>query len=471
MSPFSASGLTGALFIDPEMAEVLSDRRWLEAMLDVEAALARAEAEVGVIPASAAEVIASCCQAELYDIAEIGRRTTLAGNPAIPLVAMLTEKVREKDPAAAEFVHYGATSQDVIDTGLGLLIGDAQVLLLNRLSSSCTALANLAHQHRRTPAIGRTLLQHALPLTFGLKCANWLDPLVRSHTAIRLHRAPWLQFGGATGTLSALGEKGLDVQNALLAGGVINRAVDGRYSALEHWGPNWHTMRTQQQGVAADLGILCSTLGKIARDIALLMQTEVAEVFEPSAPGKGGSSTLPHKRNPVQTTAIIAAATRTPGLVATMLAAGLQEHERGVGGWHAEWDTMRELLALTGAAALHMQTLLEGLEVDTARMRANLELTNGLIMAERLTFALAPTLGKARAKSFMEAACKRAVAEKRHLRDVLGDAPEAAGFDLASLFDPATYLGASDVFIDRNLALYEEEKEYMTVAPPQRSSS
>jgi 3-carboxy-cis,cis-muconate cycloisomerase len=192
-----------------------------------------------------------------------------------------------------------------------------------------------------------------------------------------------------------------------------------------------------------------------------LMQTEVAEVFEPSAPGKGGSSTLPHKRNPVQSVAIIAIATRTPGLVATMLSAGLQEHERGVGGWHAEWDTMRELLLLTGAAALHMQTMLEGLEVDTERMRANLELTNGLIMAERVTFALAPALGKSKAKSFMEAACKQAVAEKQHLREVLRDAPEAAGLDLDALFDPATYLGASDVFIDRILALYEDEKQYM----------
>jgi 3-carboxy-cis,cis-muconate cycloisomerase len=164
----------------------------------------------------------------------------------------------------------------------------------------------------------------------------------------------------------------------------------------------------------------------------------------------------------VQTTAIIAIATRTPGLVATMLSAGLQEHERGVGGWHAEWDTMRELLLLTGAASLHMQTLLEGLEVDTLRMRQNLELTNGLIMAERVTFALAPSLGKSRAKAFMEVACKQATAEKRHLRQVLREAPETAALDLEALFDPTTYLGASDVFIDRILALYEDEKEYMS---------
>jgi 3-carboxy-cis,cis-muconate cycloisomerase len=469
MSPFNASGLTGALFADPEMADILSDRRWLEAMLDFEAALARAEAEVGVIPAEAAAVIASCCEAELYDIAEIGRRTTLAGNPAIPLVAMLGEKVREKDSAAAEFVHYGATSQDVIDTGLGIVLQSGVGAVLKRLSGACHALAKLAAAHRRTPMVGRTLLQHALPISFGLKCANWLDDLVRGHDILQSRSLQTLQFGGAVGTLAALGEQGDAVVGDLE---IARLPARDRRMARSFYGLGipWHTSRAREQEVAAQLGILCSTLGKIARDIALLMQTEVAEVFEPSAPGKGGSSTLPHKRNPVQTTAIIAIATRTPGLVATMLAAGLQEHERGVGGWHAEWDTMRELLTLTGAAALHMQNLLEGLEVDTERMRANLELSRGLIMAERLTFALAPSLGKAKAKALMEAACKTAVAQKRHLKEVLRETPAAAALDLDALFDPATYLGVSDVFIDRILALYEEEKSYMADGTPTSSS-
>ncbi len=458
----NGAGLTGALFADPEMAELLSDRRWLEAMLEFEAALARAEAEVGVIPMEAAEVIASCCEAALYDIAEIGRRTTLAGNPAIPLVAMLTEKVREKDPLAAEFVHYGATSQDVIDSGISIMFGAATRLLGTRIARCCGALATIAAKHRQTIMVGRTLLQHALPISFGLKAAQWLGQLLPTEHAIRHAQTERLQFGGAAGTLSSLGPHAA--------------AVAARLAEAEPWrrqpvAAPWFTNRVRRQSTAAEFGILASTLGKIARDIALLMQTEVAEVFEPSAPGKGGSSTLPHKRNPVQTVAVIAIAHRTPGLVATMLAAGLQEHERGAGGWHAEWDTMRELLTLTGAAALHMQTMLEGLEVDTERMRANLEMTDGLIMAERVTFALAPTLGKAKAKSFMEAACKRAVAEKRHLKDVLRDAPEAKELDLDALFDPVTYLGASDVFIDRILALYEEEKEYMVEASPPRSSS
>jgi 3-carboxy-cis,cis-muconate cycloisomerase len=460
MSPFTANGLTGALFADPEMAEILSDRRWLEAMLDFEAALARAEAEVGVIPKAAAEVIASCCEADIYDIAEIGRRTTLAGNPAIPLVAMLTDKVREKNAAAAEFVHYGATSQDVIDSAMQSMFSDTGSMLLDRVANCCHALAELANRHRTTVMAGRTLLQHALPIPFGLKCANWLDVLRSCHDSLMMSRPCRLQFGGAAGTLASLGESADRAAELMRKGAVYKDGAVIR--GFQGYDTPWHTNRWNNLKWASFLGILCSALGKIARDIALLMQTEVAEVFEPSAPGKGGSSTLPHKRNPVQSVAIIAIATRTPGLVATMLSAGMQEHERGVGGWHAEWDTMRELLLLTGAAALHMQTMLEGLEVDTDRMRANLELTNGLIMAERVTFALAPALGKSKAKSFMEAACKQAVAQKLHLREVLRDAPEADALDLDALFDPATYLGASDVFIDRILASYEEERQYMT---------
>ncbi len=455
-------GLTGALFADPEMAAILSDRSWLHEMLAFEAALARAEARVGVIPGTAAEAIASCCQADFYDIAEIGRRATLAGNPAIPLVAMLTEKVRAKDRAAAEFVHYGATSQDVIDTALGQLHSQACELIGRRIRACEDALARLATSHRTTPMAGRTLLQQALPISFGLKCAQWLEALALGRNDLARHADARLQFGGAVGHLAALGDKAVPVLEALTAdynGESLNKRPPSRPGPQS--APS-HTARGRLQASAAHLGIVAAALGKIARDIALLMQSEVGEVFEPAAPGKGGSSTLPHKRNPVQTTAIIAIALRTPGLVATMLAAGLQEHERGVGGWHAEWDTMRELLSLTGAAALHMQTLLAGLEVDAERMRANLDLSNGLVMAERLTFALASTLGKAGAKTLMEDACQRAVREKRHLREVLGRLPEAKGLDLDALFDPSTYLGASDMFIDRVLKLYEEARRDMT---------
>ena len=447
MALFEANGLTGSLFADSEIAETLSDRRWLEAMLNFEADLARAEAKVGVIPSAAAEHIAACCDVNLYEIAEIGRRATLAGNAAIPMVAMLTAQVAQRNAAAAEFVHYGATSQDVIDSGLVCVIDGAQELILKRIGRCCEALATLADTHRKTVMPGRTLLQHALPISFGLKCAQWLDALLQSHEVLTQRSAPSLQFGGAVGNLSALGDKGTRVIEALRESGLAHRRVP------------WHTNRSQLQLVASHLGILTSTLGKIARDISLLMQTEVAEVFEPSLPGKGGSSTLPHKRNPVQSVAIIAIAMRTPALVATMLSAGMQEHERGVGGWHAEWDTLRALLQLTGAAALHMQTLLDGIEVDAVRMRANLELSNGLMMAERVTFALAPSMGRSKAKAFMETACKQAMLDKQHLKGHLLTKPEVAALDLDALFDPSTYLGASDNFIDSLIARFKPQQQ------------
>jgi 3-carboxy-cis,cis-muconate cycloisomerase len=453
------SGLTGALFVDAGMAAALSDRSWLEGMLLFEAALARAEAECGVIPARAAELIAMCCDASQFDLGELGRRTTLAGNPAIPLVAMLTDLVRNRDPDAAEFVHFGATSQDVIDTALGLILEDATVIVLDRLAASCHALAGLARQHRRTPMVGRTLLQHALPISFGHKCALWLDGLLMSHDNLMSRTANWLQFGGAAGTLASLGDKADAVHAALGAQPLRQRRGAAKAFAQPPFA--WHSNRSHLQLVACQFGILAQSMGKIARDIVLMMQTEVAEVFEAAAPGKGGSSTLPHKRNPVQTTAILAAATRAPGLVATLLSAGVHEHERAAGNWHAEWDTLRELVALVGTAALHLQELLTGLDVNSDRMRQNLDMTQGLILSERVVFALAPTIGKAKAKSLIEQACKQAIAEKRHLKDVLSGLAEARDIDLETLFDPASYLGTSDLVIDRVLDLYDAEKKYM----------
>jgi 3-carboxy-cis,cis-muconate cycloisomerase len=458
---FSSNGLTGSLFVDSEMLDSVSDRRWLEAMLDFQAALAQSEANVGVIPEAAAKVIIDCCKVEQFDIAEIGRRTSLAGNPAIPLVAMLTAKVKENDPVAAEFVHYGATSQDVIDSAMGYLIGDARSIILKRITGCCHALAALADKHRATPMVGRTLLQHALPISFGLKCANWLDPLVKNFDEMTVKSPQWLQFGGAAGTLAALGDQALAVQAELLKAGVMSKRAGRSWQSFTGRDIPWHAMRSQQHIIACQLGTLAAAMGKIARDVTLLMQTEIAEVFEPTAPGKGGSSTLPHKRNPVQSVAIISAAMRTPGLVATMLTSGLQEHERAAGGWHAEWDVMRELLVLTGTAAGHLETMLKGLEIDAARMRKNLDLTHGLIMAERVTFALAPTLGKAKAKSLMETACKEAARDGVHLHGLMKNMPEAKGLDLDALFNPATYLGASNNFIDTILKQYEEEKHYM----------
>jgi 3-carboxy-cis,cis-muconate cycloisomerase len=455
-------GLYGELFADAGMAAIFSDRAAVQAMLDFEAALARAEAAVGVIPKEAAEPIAAACKAELYDIAEIGRQTTLAGNPAIPLVKLLTAEVAKANPEAAKWVHWGATSQDVIDSGAAMQAGRACDLLTDRIAAICHRLAALADRHRRTVMAGRTLLQHAVPTTFGVKAAHWLDDMVQAHDDMQISGLPRLQFGGAAGTLASLGPRGAEVADKLMQ----TRGL-GFMGIAEPW----HTQRRLLLHTASKLGMLIAGLGKMARDVALMMQSEVAEAFEPAAGGRGGSSTMPHKRNPVLATAILAAAHRAPGLVATMLTAAVQEHERAVGGWHAEWETLPQLFKLAGAATKHAATLLDGIEIDAGRMRANLELTMGLVMSERIALALAEKVGRAEAKRIVEATSKRTILDKRHLRETLRTDPAvAAHLDegaIATLFDPETYLGATDAIIDAILARYREEKEHMAPIPEQ----
>ena len=440
----AAPGLYGELFADNAMSGLFDDRGTLQGMLDFEAALARDEASEGIIPAAAAPVIAAHCRAEFFDIAEIGRQTTLAGNPAIPMVRMLTARVATNDPEAARWVHWGATSQDAIDTGRLIQMSGALRVIEERLATLAGLVARLAHDHRHTVMAGRTLLQHALPTTFGLKAAYWLDSLTGHAGALtRLSPAAPLQLGGAAGTLASLGDKGSALQERMMG---FELAVP------------WHATRQALIRLGAEFGLIAGTLGKIGRDITLLMQTEVAEVFEGAAAGKGGSSTLPHKRNPVQSLAMSAIATRTPGLVATLLAAMPQEHERAAGGWHAEWETLPDLCVLTGASLTHAIALIEGLEIDTRRMRANLDLTGGLILSERIALALGDVMPRLEAKALVESACARALAEKRPLRDILAEEPAITGHidgaALSRLFDPATYLGASQAVIERVLALY-----------------
>lgn len=451
-----SSGLFGQLFVDSEMAAVFNDRAALQGMLDFEAALARAEAEVGVIPQQAAAAIAAQCDAALYDPVEIGRAATLAGNPAIPLVKALTARVAAADAEAAKWVHFGATSQDVIDSGVAQQQRAACAILLDRSARLAHALAELARTHRQTPMIGRTFLQQAVPIPFGLKAAQWLDTVVRFHDDFMLHGQSSHQLGGAAGTLASLGEQAPAVQNAFA------RIMPSIGAVMT---PS-HTARARQVRIAADLGILTGHLGKIAQDVALMAQSEIAELAEPEAPGKGGSSAMPHKRNPVLCTLILAAAKRTPGLVATMLSAMPQEHERGLGGWHAEWPTMRDLYLTAGSALGQTVSLIEGLQVFPDAMRRNLDLTNGLVMAERISLALAESLGRGAAHHLLEEASRSCVASGRHLRELLAeDAAVSAQLSpaaLDALFDPATYRGASDTIIDGILAHYEEEREYMT---------
>jgi 3-carboxy-cis,cis-muconate cycloisomerase len=435
------------LFTTDAMRAVFSDDARVQRMLDFEAALARAEAKCGVIPAAAAEAIGRCCRASDFDFGGLATAARTAGNLAIPLVAALTERVGGLDAAARGFVHWGATSQDVIDTALVMQLREALRLIERGLARLADALAAKADAHRATPLPGRTWLQQAVPVTLGLKLATSLSAIDRHRVRIAelQPRVAVLQFGGAVGTLASLGTHGLAVERALAA-------------ELELAIPDvpWHTQRDIVCDVATTLGLLAATLGKLGRDTALLAQTEVGEAFEPAAPGRGGSSTLPNKRNPVGAAIAIAAATRIPGLVATMLAAAVQEHERGLGNWPAEWDTLPQIVMLAAGSLDAMAEVVAGLDIDAARMRANLELSQGQLFTEASQMALAPALGRDIAHELVAAASRKASRERRHLRDVLGEEPRVrAVLDataLAQLFDPQSYLGASDAFVARALA-------------------
>ena len=440
-------GLFGPLFHGPAMGAVFTDRAHLQGMLDFEAALARAEAKTGVIPAAAVAPITAQCDAALYDLGAIAEGAARSGNTAIPLVKVLTAMVAAQDKAAAGYVHWGATSQDAMDTGLVLQLRSAIALIEANLKTLSEALAALAQKHRQTPMVGRTWLQHALPITFGLKAAGWLDAVERHRARIAelKPRLLVLQFGGAAGTLAALGDKGVAVAEALAA-----------ELKLDLPAMPWHGARDRVVELGAVLALLTGSLGKMARDIGLLMQTDVAEVFEPAGEGRGGSSTMPHKRNPVGAAAVLAAATRVPHLAGSLLSGMVQEHERGLGGWHAEWQALPELVQLSAGALANMVEVINGLEVQPERMRTNLDATHGLIMAEAVAMALGAKLGKQEAHHLVEAASKRAVAEKRHLRDVLAEDQAAMqhlkGEGLDQLFDPLGSTGVAITLIDRVLA-------------------
>jgi 3-carboxy-cis,cis-muconate cycloisomerase len=439
--------LVNPLFRWDALEELFSDRARLQAMLDFEAALARAEATTGVIPAAVAPAIAAKCAAELFDGAAIARSAARAGNLAIPLVKALITLVADADAEAGRYVHWGATSQDAIDTGLVLQLRRAVPLIESELARLADALAALAEEHRGTVVAGRTWMQQAVPTSLGVKVAGWLDAVNRHRTRFAevRERALVLQFGGAVGTLAALGNRGMHVAAAL-----------ARELELPPPDLPWHSHRDRLAEVATTVGLCTGTLGKIARDISLHMQTEIAEIAEPTAEDRGGSSTMPHKRNPLASAVALAAATRIPGLVGSMLSGMVQEEERGLGGWHAEWETVPELMGLFGGALHHLTEAVTALEIDALRMSANLEATQGLIFAEAVQMALAVKVGRVEAQRLVEAACQRGRSERKHLRDVLAADPAAAKHlppaELARLFDPRQYLGAASEMIDRVLA-------------------
>ena len=439
--------LFDAYFTARDMREVFCDQGRVQAMLDFEAALARAEARVGLIPASAVAPIQAACSAGLYDFAALGEAIATAGNSAIPLVKALGKQIAAQNAEAERYVHLGATSQDVMDSGLVLQLRRALELIENDLAQLGQILATQAERYVATPLAGRTWLQHATPVTLGMKIAGWLGAVTRSRQRLAelKPRLLVLQFGGASGTLAALGEQAMPIAQAL--------AEELQLTLPEQ---PWHTQRDRVVEFGAVLGLIAGSLGKLGRDVSLLMQTEAAEVFEPSAPGKGGSSTMPHKRNPVGAAVLIGAATRVPGLLSTLFSAMPQEHERSLGLWHAEWETLPEICCLVSGSLQQALLIAQGLEVDAGRMAHNLDLTQGLVLAEAVSIVLAQRVGRDTAHHLLERCCKRAVAEQRHLRAVLGDEPqvtaELSAAELDHLLDPAHYLGQAKTWVERAVA-------------------
>jgi 3-carboxy-cis,cis-muconate cycloisomerase len=443
VSPIDSS-IYGGLFTTPAMRALFADEARLQRMLDVEAALARAEAKLGLIPTEAAAEITAKADVSRFDLAAIGRGTKLVGYPIVPLIKALSQACAGD---AGRWVHWGATTQDIIDTALVLQLRDGLELIREDLEGIEVALVDLARRYRDTPMAGRTHAQHALPITFGFKCALWLAPLQRhSDRLARLSgEVAVVQFGGAVGTLASLGADGIPVMEALAA------ELGLRTPPIA-----WHVGRDGLAEVASFLGLLTGSLGKIATDIALLMQAEIGEVAEPHREGRGGSSTMPQKRNPIACEFILACARNVRELVPVMLDAMVQDHERATGPWHAEWVALPQAFALTAGALHHTRALLEGLVVDPARMRRNLEVTRGMISAEAVMMALAPHVGRDQAHHLVAAACDRALADGRHLLEELqADAAITAHLPparLVELLDPQNYTGLAGEFVDRVLA-------------------
>ena len=430
----------------------LGDQDWLQALLDTEAALARAVERAGLAPAGSGAAVTAAARADRFDAADIGRQAVLIGNPVAALVRALAAVV---PPEARDAIHRGATSQDIMDTAVMLLARRAIDGIETDLAVAAGHAARLTEAYAGTVMAGRTLLQQAVPVTFGLVAAGWLTALDEARSELRRVAASRLavQFGGAAGTLASLGDDGPAVTALLAAELGLPQPV-----------LPWHTDRLRIVQLAAALSGVCGALGMIARNVTLLAQTEVAEADEGDEPGQGGSSAMPHKRNPVTAVMILGCTRRAPGLLATLVAAAEQEHQRAAGAWHAEWEPLSDLLRLTGSAASWSATLLAGLRVDAARMRVNLDAARGLPLAEHVTAILVPALGRLAAHELVAAASVRAAEQGVSLSAALLADPEAvtalraAGIgreELEAAVDPAGYLGSAAEFIRRALAAHE----------------
>jgi len=448
-SSSTAEGLLDPLFGSPAVDALISDEAWLQAMLDVEAALAQAEADAGLVPPPAAAEIAAACQVPLFDMSGIARRAVAAGNPVAPMVRDLTDAV---SAGARPYVHLGATSQDIIDTATSLIAHRALGVVLTDVATVADACAALSEEHATTVMTARTLLQPAVPTTFGLKAAAWLVAVDEARAQLDRVRSERLaiQLGGAAGTLATLDENGVDVA----------RRLAERLGLAEPVMP-WHTDRTRMAELAAALATTAGVLGKVARDITLLAQAEVAEVAEGEGADHGGSSTLPQKRNPIRAVLIVAAAERAPGFAATILHAMVQEHERAAGAWHAEWETLRELLRLVGGAGGHAVHMLSSLRVDPARMSAHLRSDGGLVMAESLAHRLSREMGQGAARDVVRRCSAESLERRVPFADVVaGDAEvrrHLTDAEIAAALDPAGYLGSAQALIRRARAAHREQ--------------
>ena len=440
------SVLLGNLFSAPAMRAVFADEARLQRYLDIEAALARVEARLGLIPAAAAEEIARQAVAANFDLSALREGVATVGAPIAPVVEQLVARCAGD---FGQYCHWGATTQDIADTATVLQMRDGLALIAGDLGAIAASLADLARRYRDTPMAGRTNLQQAAPISFGFKVAGWLDAVERHRARLVeiLPRALVGQFGGAVGTFAALGERGPEIATALMTELGLNAAEIA-----------WHSHRDRIAEIGCWLAMVVGTLAKIATDVKLLMQTEVAEVFEPYAPGRGSSSTMPQKRNPVACDFVVACAALARHQACALIEAMVADHERPSGAWQIEWAALPELFLLASGALAHTRTMAAGLVVDPARMRANLEANGGLIMAEAAMMSLAPYLGRENAHRLVTARCRQALDERRTLLDVLAaDAEVARYFDRAALerlLDPANYLGAAPAIVDRILARF-----------------
>jgi 3-carboxy-cis,cis-muconate cycloisomerase len=442
MRPSSSpsDGLFAAIVARGPVVDQVSGNAWLRAMLDVEAALARVTAAAGLIPAEAGEAVtAACADTSAYDVGELAAAAALGGNPVIPLV----RAVEQRAGAAGRYVHHGATSQDVLDTAMVLVGTRALAVLGQDLTAAVHSAAGLAARHRGAAMAGRTLLQQAAPTTFGLKAAGWGVALQGAAERVGAVRLP-VQLGGAAGTLASYAGRGAEVARALAV------ELDLEPSVLP-----WHTARLPIADLAGALATAAGVVAKVALDVVLLAQTEVAEVAE-GAPGSGGSSAMPHKRNPVAAVQARAAARRAPGLAATLYACMEQEHERAAGAWHAEWTTLSDLLATTGSAVSWLRECLRHLQVDPARMRSNLGVAGDDVAAAALADVLTARLGRARAHEVVRSAVWAARGTGVPLREVLHADPEVVAEvgpeRLDELLDPAQHVGEAGPLVDAALA-------------------